>query len=188
MKTHTTQPRANVIRHSKQAGYATLFISIILLLGITAISLSSSRLGVLELLASNNYESRHVAFNTSESKLDAMYRIATAVVDLNDPPGTVYCTENQSYFDAHTDLYPDCNDDNSISSLTGWPSSYSGANNSEHQGQIVYERIGCAPRAFDTSCAIQFSHYTIRSLFDDREKKGGISQNVMGTMELVPVF
>jgi hypothetical protein len=185
MKNHTQQPRNILTRPGKQAGYATLFISIILLLGITAISLSSSRLGVLELLASNNYESRHVAFNTSESKLDAMYRITTAVIDLNDPPGTVYCTANQSYFDDHPDLYPDCNDDNSISSLAGWPSNYSGA---EHQGQIVYERIGCAPRAFDTTCAIQFSHYNIRSVFDDRSNKGGISQNVMGAMELVPVF
>lgn len=185
MNNHTKHPRKNLITRSNQEGYATLFVSIILLLGITAISLSSSRLGVLELLASSNYESRHVAFNTSESKLDAMVRLTTTVIDLNDPIGTVYCTQNQSYFDAHPGLYPDCDEDTSISSHTGWPSNYSGA---EHQGQIVYERIGCAPRVFDTSCAIQFSHYTIRSVFDDRSNKGGISQNVVGAMELVPVF
>ena len=162
-----------------------MFVSIILLLGITAISLSSSRLGVLELMASNNYESRHVAFNISESKLDVMYRVAATVVDLNDPPGTVYCTAYQSYFDEHDELYPDCAGDSSISSATGWPSDYSVP---EHEAQIYFDRIGCAPRAFDTSCAIQFSHYVIRSVYDDRANNGGISQTVLGAMELVPIF
>jgi Tfp pilus assembly protein PilX len=185
MINYNRQPLKIAINPGKQGGYATLFVSVILLLGITVISLSSSRLGVLELFASNNYESRHVAFNTAESKLDAMYRLAASVVDLNDSPGTVYCTANQSYLDAHTDLYPDCNDDNSVSSVAGWPSGYSG---SEHEGQVFYERIGCAPRAFDTSCAIQFSHYVIRSVYDDRSNNGGISQTVTGVMELVPVF
>ena len=65
----------------KQSGLATLLTTIMILLGVTLITLNSSRLSSLELVVSNNYEAEHTAFNKSESGLDALFTTALDLLD-----------------------------------------------------------------------------------------------------------
>jgi len=162
---------------AKQKGVATLFTTIALLIGVTMISLNSSKIGVLELFMSNNFESRNTAFNEAESGLDALFTKTKLIVDLNDPEGQVYCTTADSKFD-------NC-DVTNITVASGWPWDAV----PEHEAQLIFEGTGCAPRTLDTGCAhVLFSHYTLRSIYDDTENNGGVTETVTGAMELLPKF
>ena len=160
-----------------QKGAATLLITMVLLFGVTLVSLNSSKLSVLELIMSDNFESRHIAFNEAESGLDALYSLSENIIDLNDPPGRSYCTA------PHANL-SNC-DEFTITSTIGWPSSELDS----HEAQLVFEKMACAPRSLDTGCAhVLFAHYALRSVFDDTANKRGTSESVAGAMELLPKF
>lgn len=160
----------------KQSGLATLLTTIMILLGVTLITLNSSRLSSLELIVSNNYESEHTAFNKSESGLDALFTTAQNVLDWNRPDGYAYCTVNNSKF-------ANCDED-TITTANGWPAEFTA---SQHQAQVVLDRIGCAPRWLDTSCSggVNFGHFTIRSVYDDTANKGSVTETVSGAMQIL---
>ncbi|MEJ2177116.1 MAG: hypothetical protein P8Y12_04025 [Gammaproteobacteria bacterium] len=160
----------------KQSGLATLLTTIMILLGVTLITLNSSRLSSLELVISNNYESEHTAFNKSESGLDALFTTALDLIDWNRPEGHTFCTVND-------DKFTTC-DENTITTANGWPTEFTTA---QHQAQVVQERIGCAPRWLDTSCsgAVQFGHFTLRSVYDDTANTGSVSETVSGAMQIL---
>ena len=169
--------RAPIFKRS-QRGVATLFTTIALLIGVTLISLNSSKMGVLELFMSNNYESRHAAFNQAESGLDALFSITRDIVNLNDEDGQTYCTALKSKFGG------DC-DELTISTANGWPTELQ----TKHQAQLIFEGTACAPRAMDTGCAhVLFAHYTMRSIYDDTGNNGGVAETATGAMELLPKF
>lgn len=167
-------PASKLPAHQK--GVATLATSLVLLLGITLLTLNSSRMSALELMVSDTYESRHTAFNKSESGLDALFAIAGSVVDLNDENGHVYCTTNNSNLTG-------CNEVG-ITSVQGWPAAYE---NPTYQAKFTLDSIGCAPRWLSTSCsgAVEFAQYTLESQFNDVENKAGAAQTVVGAMELI---
>ncbi|MGI9318570.1 MAG: pilus assembly PilX family protein [bacterium] len=160
----------------KQSGLATLLTTIMILLGVTLITLNSSRLSSLELVISNNYESEHTAFNKSESGLDALFTVSQDLLDWNRPEGYSFCTVNDTYFAT-------C-DENTITPTNGWPTEFTTV---QHQAQVVQERVGCAPRWLDTSCSgtVQFGHFTIRSAYNDTANKGSSSETVSGAMQLL---
>ena len=160
---------------NKQKGVATLFTAVVMLFAVTMISLNASKLGVLELFISNNYESKQVAFNHSESSMDALYSLAPEVIDLNDPVGHIYCTTKNDYFVSCTE--------NNIT--TDWPTEYSPG---LHQAQITFEGTGCPPRYLESSCAaLNVSHFTLRTIFDDRDSNSGRSETILGAMLVSPV-
>ena len=160
----------------KQRGLATLLTTIMILLGVTLITLNSSRLSSLELVVSDNYESEHTAFNKAESGLDALFSTTLDLLDWNRPEGYAFCTVND-------DKFTTC-DENTITPSNGWPSEFT---TTQHQAQVVQERVGCAPRWLDTTCsgAVQFGHFTMRSVYDDTPNKGGVSETVSGAMQLL---
>jgi Tfp pilus assembly protein PilX len=164
-----------------QKGLVTLATSFILLMGITLITLNSSRLGVLELFVSGSYEDRNTAFNNAESGVDVVYANVRNLMDLNKPIGYKNCTT----FDDLISTDVNC-DANSITSANGWPAEFS---NSNHQASVVYDQKSCPPRSLDTSCShVQFAHYNVDSVFDNTSSKASRSKVVLGLMELVPAF
>lgn len=173
-----TDPSRNSCRapFHKQSGLATLLSSIMILLGVTLITLNSSRLSSLELVISSNYESEHTAFHRSESGLDALSSTAMDLIDWNRPEGHTFCTVND-------DKFANC-DENTITTANGWPTELAVI---QHQAQVIQERKGCAPRWLDTSCggAVQFGHFTLRSVYDDSANRGSNAETVSGAMQII---
>lgn len=159
-----------------QSGVATLFTTMVLLIGITLLTLNSTRMSALELIVSDNFERRNTAFNHSESGLDALFSITKNVVDLNAEDGHSYCTQNNSDLGACSEV--------GITSTQGWPDSMV---SSEVQAKITLDGKGCAPRWLSTSCSgvVEFAQYTFRSDYDDTASKGSKAQTLMGAMELI---
>ena len=150
-----------------QQGMAILATTILLLIGVTLITLSANRMGSLELNLSNIHESRKTAFNRADSGVDALFVNSVNIIDYNDPPGHVYCTT------AQTNLPVACDDTNIVSPAV-WPTQLAGGKN---QAQIIMEGVGCPPRAMSTSCsATIFTHFTARSIYDDTANKGEIGR------------
>jgi hypothetical protein len=163
----------------RQRGLTTLAITFVLLIGVTLMTINSSKLGVLELSVSTGYENQQVAFNNAESGGDAVFAIIRNIVDLNKPIGYKKCTPDDNLL-----LAEGACDSNSISTINGWPYT-----SSEHQASVVYEKKGCAPRSLDTSCThVQFTHYEVTSAYDDTQNDASRSEVTVGLMELVPAF
>ena len=162
---------------SRQKGVATLFITTMMMFGVTLIVLHSSRLGILELFVSASNESRQTAFNDSESGLDALYAMSSKVIDLNDPAGHTYCTSN----------FTGCDEVISAATLTAdWPAEFESTTN---QASLTYEGSGCPPRAFETSCDhLRIANFGLRSVFNDTANKGGTAETVVGVARLLPKF
>jgi hypothetical protein len=179
--TNLNQPGNRGSLHTRQQGLTTLFVSLVLLIGVTLITVHSSKLSVLELIISSSYEDRHIAFNMAESGADAVYANIESIVNLNKPVGYKNCTTHDSKVSDD-----DACDVNNITVEVDWPESFNSAN---HQASLVFERRGCAPRSMGTSCDhVKFAHYKVTSVYDDTDNDRGRSQVVMGLMELAPSF
>ena len=163
----------------------TLIISSVLLIGITLISMGASRMGSLELVLSKSYEEEHHAFNRAESALDAMYPMIGNVVDLNKPDGYTWCTKENSAFEAGTCDFPGVGDASGIEGVTGWPSTTS-FDSTKHQARITLDGRTNPPRWLTTTAtgSIKFANYSLHSVYDDSDNRGGKTETVIGVMEI----
>ena len=168
-----------------QRGMVTLIISSVLLIGITLISLGASRIGSLELSLSKSYEEEHNAFNRAESALDAMFPMIENVVDLNKPDGYTWCTKNNDAFEAGTCDFPS-GGDAGIEAASGWPDRETFDATTAHQAKIVLDGRQNAPRWLSTTATgtVKFANYSLHSVYDDSDNRGGKSETVVGVMEL----
>ena len=171
--------RSGGLSLNKQSGLITLAISFILLIGVTLLTINSSKLSVLELSVSSSYEDRQSAFNTADSGADALFANIRNVIDLNKSIGYKNCTASASLLEADGSC-----DENLITSAAGWP--YGSA---KYQASAVYERRGCPPRSLDTSCShVQFAHYRFTSVYNNTSSRASKAAVTVGVMELVPNF
>ncbi len=155
----------------KQNG-AVLVISLILLVGVTLVSLSSMHTGLLEIVMSGNEEARTAAFQRAQSGVESLiadesnFTVSGSVGDTN-------CTATRS---GET-----CNQTN-LSFPTGF-------DNSKHWAKIerLNPEFACPPRMFATSCDIfQVAHFSTDSRYTNVASRGGRSEIVQGFMVLVP--
>ena len=168
---HRKKPALFIPRINKQRGIATLMITMIMMFGVTLLTVQSSRFGLLELFISQNYESRVIAFNNAESGMDALYSILDTVAGQTVTEGYTYCTGYDS------NLTQSC-DENSISS---WPSDLT---NVKNQAQVTYEGVVSIRAKAASSAEIDFASYTLRSMYDDLAAKGSKAETVMGVVQL----
>ena len=170
---------------ARQRGMVTLIITSVLLIGITLISLGASRLGSLELTLNKSYEEEHNAFNRAESALDAMVPMIDEVVDLNKPDGYTWCTINNSSFEAGTCDYPGVSDTAGIEGAASWPDTTT-FDSSAHQARIQLDGRGNAPRWLATTATgtIKFVNYSLHSMYDDSDNRGGKAETVIGVMAI----
>lgn len=161
----------NGTRQSQQRG-AVLIISLVLLTGITLVSLSSLDMGLLELVMSGNEESRMKAFQQAQAGVDAIISDESNFA-VSGTAGETNCTAGRS------------GETCSRTSLT-LPGSF---DTGKHWAAT--ERLnpvfGCPPRAFGTSCDIfRVAHFSVDSRFTDVAARGGRSQVLEGYMVVVP--
>ena len=121
-------------------------------------------------------ESRQTAFNKAESGLDALNSIAESVIGPTVPIGYTYCTVAE-------DKLPVACDANTI--VTGWPAEL---NKVKSQAQITFEGTSPIRVTNGSSTSLQFSHYTLRSVYDDVASKGSTAETVLGSMYLTPSY
>lgn len=151
---------------------AVLLVALVLLLGVTVVSLSSLNTGLLEMIMAGNEEARIAAFQRAQAGIDAI-----ATDPANFPVvggiGDTNCTGNIT---GET-----CTETN-----LSFPNGFDGARHSAKT-----ERLGpllaCPPRGFATSCdAFKVAHFSVDSRYDEIENRGGSARLFQGFMVLVP--
>ena len=156
---------------SSQRG-AVLIMSLVLLVGITLVSLSSLDMGLLELVMSGNEEERMKAFQSAQAGVDAI-----ASDELNFPvaglAGETNCTATRS-------------GETCTKTSLSLPDEF---DTGKHWANIerLHPVFGCPPRAFGTSCDIfRVAHFSVDSRYTNVAARGGQSQVLQGYMVVVP--
>jgi hypothetical protein len=156
---------------SSQRG-AVLIMSLVLLVGITLVSVSSIDMGLLELVMSGNEEERMKAFQSAQAGVDAI-----TSDELNFPvaglAGETNCTATRS-------------GETCTKTSLSLPGEF---DTGKHWATIerLHPVFGCPPRAFGTSCDVfRVAHFAVDSRFTNVAARGGRSQVLEGFMVVVP--
>ena len=150
-----------------------LIVSLVLLVGVTLVSLSSIDTGMMELIMSGNEEARMTAFQQAqagaESVLDEESNFLVAGL-----VGATNCTASKS------------GETCSQTSLS-FPAGID-ANKHWARTERLNPLLACPPRLFGTSCDIfQVAHFSVDSRFSDVTVRGGRAQVVEGFMVTIPL-
>lgn len=159
------------LNNPKQRG-AVLVVSLILLVGVTLVSLSSLHTGLLEIVMSGNEEARTTAFQRAQSGVESLIADDSNFTVVGSV-GDTDCTATMS---GET-----CNQTN-----LSFPSEF---DVNQHWAKIerLNPEFACPPRMFATSCDIfQVAHFSTDSRFTDVATRGGRSEIVQGFMVMVP--
>lgn len=158
---------------SQQRG-AVLIVSLVLLVGVTLVSLSSLDIGLLELVMSGNEEARMTAFQNAQAGVDSIIGDESnwdSNFAVNGVAGYSKCTAARA---GET-----CND-TSLSFPDGIDTNKNWA-----RTQRLNPVFGCPPRAFGTSCEIfRVAHFSVDSRYSNIALRGGQSQVLQGFMRL----
>ena len=152
---------------------AVLIISLVLLVGVTLVSLSSIHTGLMELTMSGNEEARMTAFQQAQAGVESV--LAEAFSDDSDVllaglVGASNCTASKS---------GETCDQTSLSFHTGID-----ANKHWAKSERLNPLLACPPRVFATSCDnFQVAHFSVDSRFDDVATRGGRAEVVEGFMK-----
>lgn len=151
---------------------AALVVSLILLVGVTLVSLSSLHTGLLEIVMSGNEEARTTAFQRAQSGIESLTMDETNF-KVSGNVGDSDCTASMS---------GETCDQTNLSFPTGFDTA-------KHWARIerLNPEFSCPPRMFATSCDIfQVAHFSTDSRYTDVASRGGRSEIVQGFMVLVP--
>ncbi len=157
-----------------QRGVA-LAVALVILVGVTVVSLSMLATSMLELVMAGSEEARTTAFQKAEAGIDAV------AADINNfqvtgNVGHTNCTGGFSYkYDETCD----------VTSLT-LPSGYD-ATGSEVSVRRESPLEQCPPRGMSTSCeSYSVATFSMDSRFDATQTRGGRVELVQGYLLLVP--
>jgi hypothetical protein len=160
--------------HIKRQRGISLVVSLVLLVGVTVVSLSTLSTSLLEMLMAGAEEARMTAFQKAQAGIEAIasepanFAVVGGVGDSN-------CTTSFSGSES-------C----SRSSLT-LPAGFDSAKHAA-RSERLNPLLACPPRAFATSCdAFKVAHFSIDSRFKDTANRGGRSEILQGFMVLVPL-
>ncbi len=168
MKTRTRPPATP----SHQRGVA-LVVAVVILIGISVVSLSSLKTSVFELLMAGNDEARTSAFQHAHAGLDAV-AVETTNFVVTGGLGYRNCT-------ASFEPSSDCNQmDITV------PDAFDATNT-----QMYVERLAplatCPPRGMETSCEnFTVAIFAMDSHYNDTANRGGRSRQQEGYLILVP--
>lgn len=164
--------KTNTIRYSSQRG-AVLIVSLVLLVGVTLVSLASIHTGLLEVMMAGNEEARMTAFQKAQAGAEGILANESnfVVVGL---VGDSNCTASKSGETCHATnlVFP------------------TGIDTNKHWAKTkrLNPLLSCPPRAFATSCDVfQVAHFSADSRYSDVALRGGRSQVVEGFMVMVPL-
>jgi hypothetical protein len=150
-----------------------MVVSLVLLVGVTLVSLSSIHTGLLELIMSGNEEARMTAFQKAQAGAESVLANESnfKVVGL---VGNSNCTAAES--------------GETCSQISlAFPA---GIDTNKHWAKTerLNPLLACPPRAFATSCDIfQVAHFSVDSRFSDVVVRGGRAQVVEGFMVVIPL-
>lgn len=157
--------------HSKQRG-VVLAVSLILLIGVTLVSLASLHTGLTEIIMSGNEEAKTTAFQKAQSGVESIVADESNF-EVVGSVGSTDCTASMS---------GETCTQTGLTFPTGFDSTQHWA-----KTERLNPEFACPPRVFATSCDIfQVAHFSVDSRFTDVVKRGGRSQIVQGFMVLVP--
>jgi hypothetical protein len=150
-----------------------LVVSLVLLVGVTLVSLSSINTGMMELIMSGNEEARMTAFQKAQAGVESVIANESnfTVVGL---VGNSNCTASKS---------------GETCSQTGlsFPAGID-ANKQWAKTERLNPLLACPPRVFATSCdSFKVAHFSVDSHFSDVAVRGGRSQVVGGFMVVIPL-
>lgn len=156
-----------------QRGVA-LPVALVVLVGVTVISLASLRTGLLEMVMAGNEEARINAFQQALNGLDAVSSVNDNF-SVTGGVGYTNCTPGHSGADTVCDAV-----------TLALPDGYDATHN-----EIYVERVGplktCPPRVMNTSCeSFNVASFAAHSAYDDLAARGGRSVQKQGYMVLVP--
>ncbi len=158
----------------KQKGI-TLAVALMVLVGVTVVSLSMLSTSLLEMVMAGSEEARTTAFQKAQAGIDAM------TVDVNNFQvsgniGHKNCTSGFAYKYGGT-----CN----ATSIT-LPSAYD-ATGTEMNVKREAPLEQCPPRGMSTSCeSYNVATFSVDSRFDATQTRGGHIELVQGYLILVP--
>lgn len=151
---------------------AVLLVALVLLLGVTVVSLSSLNTGLLEMIMAANEEARITAFQKAQAGIDAIasepsnFPVVGGIGDTN-------CTGNIT---GET-----CTETN-----LAFPNGFDAVKHSAKTERLS-PLLACPPRGFATSCdSFKVAHFEVDSRYDEIENRGGNSRLFQGFMVLVP--
>lgn len=160
-----------VANSSSQRG-AVLVVSLVLLAGVTLVSLSSLEMGLLELVMSGNEEERMKAFQYAEAGADTLIsdELNFPVVGL---AGETNCTAAKT---GETCTRTSLSLPGEFDTAKHWAKT-----------ERLHPVFGCPPRAFGTSCDIfRVAHFSVDSRYTNVAARGGQSHVVAGYMVVAP--
>lgn len=162
------------VGHMQRQRGVSLLVSMVLLIGVTVVSLSSLSTGLLEMLMAGAEEARMTAFQKAQAGVEAIvgetsnFAVVGGVGDSN-------CTTNFSGSES-------CNQ-----STLSFPAGFDTAKHAARRERLN-PLLACPPRAFATSCdAFKVAHFSVDSRFRDTVNRGGRSEILQGFMVLVPL-
>jgi hypothetical protein len=160
--------------NSKQRG-AALAIAMILLVGITVVSVAALNTGTLELMMAGNEESKMNAFQRAQDGIDATSSLLGNFVVFGNV-GFKNCTPG------FTTKYGTTCNQNSVT----FPDAYDATNT-----EVLIERespaLRCPPRGMATSCeTFSVATFSMDSRHDNTASRGGRTELVQGFLVLVP--
>lgn len=161
-----------------QKGVA-LAIALMALVGITVISLSSIKIGLLEMVMASNEESRMTAFQRAVNGLEGVTAIPQNFA-LIGGTGYTNCTANYGQ-DGRSGDRSICN-----AFTVSLPAGFD-TTDAEMAVSRIQPEDGCPPRGMKTSCEnFSVSAFSVRSNFDATQKRLGRSTQQQGYLVLVP--
>lgn len=159
---------------SRQRG-AALAIAMILLVGITVVSVAALNSGTLELMMAGNQEAKMSSFQRSQDGVDATSSILGNFLVFG-PIGYKNCTPGFA-----TKYGITCATNNVV-----FPDAYDSSDT-----EVLIERespdLRCPPRGMATSCeTFKVATFSVDSRFDKTSSRGGRTELVQGFLVLVP--
>ncbi len=170
MKVHATYSGT-----TRQRGIS-LFVAMIMLAGVTMMSLAAARMTMLEITMAGNEQDRVAAFERAEAGLHALYENRAGVVDFNSGVGHIDCTGNVA-------LGADC-DEQTITLPSG---DFHPTKNYGWSKRVGAAKLLCPPAYLEISCTdAKAAYFEFRSRYDDRAAGGAMVEVTQGLLSILP--
>jgi hypothetical protein len=158
MKVHATYSGT-----TRQRGIS-LFVAMIMLAGVTMMSLAAARMTLLEITMAGN----------DQDRIDSFER--AAVIDFNSGVGHIDCTGNVA-------LGADC-DEQTITLPSG---DFHPSKNYGWSKRVGAAKLLCPPAYLEISCTdAKAAYFEFRSRYDDRAAGGAMVEVTQGLLSILP--
>lgn len=162
-----------------QQGVA-LAVALVVLVGVTVVSLSSLTVSLLEVRMAENEEARMIAFQKAQAGVDAVGAALGNIV-VTGAPGQTNCTGNTTTSALPDPLPPQGCNTTTLTLPTGFDGRHAALT------ERLEPELQCPPAAMETSCAgFSVANFAIESRYDNTQRRGGRSTIFQGLLVLVP--